>query len=214
MIIITSRPNHASCASLTSYKRGALTLVYWQPLPRVDPGLPHLAVLQSASLLRSFRCRATAERPRPGPGLPCLAILSALLLYAFFSLPLLLQSGLRLVELTVGDDVHRPWVTNCGLASIGLLTTLRCLSLHDCCSVTKNGLVALSGLGALTSLSLKGACGALLRCREWNTGSNTTTELCLWRRTLTSTRACLGDSLWSLPCQRRCLPLRRSCVAA
>lgn len=68
----------------------------------------------------------------------------------------LAQSNLSLKVLTIGDDTNKPWVTNRGLANIAQISSLRCLSLHDCNSVTNNGLSALNRLKQLSSLSLKG----------------------------------------------------------
>jgi hypothetical protein len=67
------------------------------------------------------------------------------------------RAGMQLTQLVLGDDSNKPWVTNRGLASIGTMTTIRTLSLHDCNSITNNGMSALLPLAPhLEALSLRG----------------------------------------------------------
>jgi hypothetical protein len=74
----------------------------------------------------------------------------------------LLSAGtLKLHTLTLGDDAHRPWVSNIGLAHVSKLKTLTELNLQDCTQLTNRGLLALSQLTQLKSLSLK-------RCNKLN----------------------------------------------
>jgi hypothetical protein len=77
----------------------------------------------------------------------------------------LAQSPIQLRCLTLGDDTNKPWVTNKGLLSIGRMTSLVSLALHDCNSITNNGLASLryefrlQGHGKLASNFLgQGAC--------------------------------------------------------
>jgi hypothetical protein len=69
----------------------------------------------------------------------------------------LAEGALPLRRLVVRDDPFKPWVTNRGLISIGRIATLRHAALHDCTSVTNNGLAALAAAATgLVTLSLRG----------------------------------------------------------